>query len=141
MAGLGEGGESGQWQGWDSRLTWASAILAGTPEGKAADHLGQHAAQQHVQQDDSVALGQALADAARHQGYHVAHLGHSWCQYTLGWGRERVGWNLLFRDLLREGTSWAPCRHSLVPFGELLCCLQIRTLGIAASRGLARGSG
>lgn len=82
-------------QGWGSRLTWASAILAGAPEGKAADHLGQHTAQQHVQQDDSVALSQALADAARHQGYHVAHLGHSWGQYTLGWGRERVGWNLL----------------------------------------------
>lgn len=73
-------------RGWGGRLTWASAILAGAPEDEAADQLGHKAAQQCVQKDDSVALGQALADATHHQGYHVAHLGHSHGQHTLGRG-------------------------------------------------------
>lgn len=77
LQGRGRGDESGQCQGWGSRLTWVVTILTGAPEDKAADQLGQHAVHQTVQQDDSVALGQALADATRHQGYHVAHLGHS----------------------------------------------------------------
>lgn len=86
LQGWGRGDESGQCQGWGSRLTWVIAILAGAPEDKATDQLGQHVVHQTVQQDDSVALGQALTDAARHQGYHVAHLGHSPGQHTLGWG-------------------------------------------------------
>ena len=35
-------------RGWDCRLTWASAVLAGAPEDEAADQLGQHAVQQCV---------------------------------------------------------------------------------------------
>lgn len=100
---LGRGDELGQWQGWGSRLTEANAILAGASEDKATDQLGQHAAQQHVQHDDSVALSQALADAASHQGYHMAYLGHDRGQCTLGRGRERVGWNLSLQGL---STLW-----------------------------------
>lgn len=47
----GQGGEGGEWamgRGWDRRLTWASSVLAGAPEGGAAEQLGQHAVQQCV---------------------------------------------------------------------------------------------
>lgn len=70
-----------------SRLTLSTAVLAGASEDKATDQLGQDTAQQRVQQEDSVTFSQALADATRHQGYHVAHLGHSQGQHTLRWGQ------------------------------------------------------
>lgn len=39
------------------QLTWARAVLGGAPEDQAADQLGQHTAEQRVQQEDGVLLG------------------------------------------------------------------------------------
>lgn len=90
----GGGGGAGQGRGgWalgrggGRRLTGASAF--GAPEDQAAHHLGQHAAQQRVQQQDGVTLGQTLADATHHQGYDTAHLAHSHGQHTLGRGQRQ----------------------------------------------------
>lgn len=105
--------------GWCGRLTWPSAVLVGAPEDEAADQLGQHAAQQRVQQQDSVALSQTLADAAHHQGYDVAHLAHSHSQHTLGtgaWREGRVG-----PSLARSTVCPAPagvCSFVLFPSGR-----------------------
>lgn len=90
-------------RGQGCRLTGASAVLVGAPEDQAADQLGQHAAQQRVQQQDSVTLGQALADATHHQGYDMAHLANSHGQHTLGRGQ-------------RQGTVGpVPARPALCP--------------------------
>lgn len=78
--------------GWgQGRLTCADTVLSGATENEATDQLGQHPAQQRIQQEDCVAFGQALADAACHQGYHVAHLGHGQGKYTLEKPREAGG--------------------------------------------------